>query len=215
MALWIAEEVTDRGAVWAVDASAQQLAIARGQAEARNFTWIRFVESEIDRLDLVPNDLDFVYVRCLLMHLRDPLGALERMKSCLQRGGTLAIQEPISSTAYSIPTQPVFEKLNRTLAAIALAKGVDFDVGRSLPELVHKAGFRDVKLYYTQRAVDMATMKRLLILGIQESASAAMGTGAATQAELTAWVNEVSGMDESPDRYYVLPSQAHITARVP
>jgi SAM-dependent methyltransferase len=46
--------------------------------------------------DRVPGPFDFVFMGAILLHLRDPVGALERVLSVLSPGGSLLIFEPFS-----------------------------------------------------------------------------------------------------------------------
>lgn len=45
--------------------------------------------------DRIGGPVDFAFVGALLLHLRDPLGGLERVRSCLVPGGRIALFEPI------------------------------------------------------------------------------------------------------------------------
>jgi len=65
----------------------------------------RLLNSEVDHvicsiLDLTPEriggEVDFIFQGALLLHLRDPVGALERARRTLRPGGRMLIWEPIS-----------------------------------------------------------------------------------------------------------------------
>jgi SAM-dependent methyltransferase len=54
--------------------------------------------------------VDFVFSGAILLHLRDPVGALERIRSVLEPGGELVIVEPFSPrTTIRSPRGPVAE----------------------------------------------------------------------------------------------------------
>ena len=70
------------------------------------------IECHVQELarDRIGGPVDFVFSGAILLHLRDPVGALERIHSVLEPGGTLLILEPFSprTTARS-PRGPVAE----------------------------------------------------------------------------------------------------------
>ncbi len=64
---------------------------------------------ELER-DRVGGPVDFVFSGAILLHLRDPVGALERIHSVLEPGGQLVIVEPFSPrTTIRSPRGPVAE----------------------------------------------------------------------------------------------------------
>ena len=59
------------------------------------------VECHVQELapDRIGGLVDFVFSGAILLHLRDPIGALERIRSVLEPGGELVILEPFSPRA--------------------------------------------------------------------------------------------------------------------
>jgi SAM-dependent methyltransferase len=71
----------------------------------------RVTRSELSVYDLdvdVVGDFDFIYVGSLLLHLRDPVGALERVRSVLRPGGQLLLVDAIDVELSALhPRRPV------------------------------------------------------------------------------------------------------------
>jgi SAM-dependent methyltransferase len=68
------------------------------------------VECPVQELapERIGGPVDFVFSGSILLHLRDPVGALERMHSVLEPGGELVILEPFSpSRTLRSPRRPV------------------------------------------------------------------------------------------------------------
>lgn len=77
----------------------RELELGRGfriAAEALGSS-VRRVESPVQDLDpeAIGGPVDFVFLGALLLHLRDPVGALERVRGVLAPGGRLVVLEPV------------------------------------------------------------------------------------------------------------------------
>lgn len=110
--------------------AAQWPAINRERLEARAREWdlqlgrgfnlaAEALGSSVERVECPVNDLtaedlggpvDFVFSGAILLHLRDPVGALERIAGVMRPGGELVILEPFSVPAtLRSPRRPVAE----------------------------------------------------------------------------------------------------------
>ena len=70
------------------------------------------VECHVQELarERIDGPVDFVFSGAILLHLRDPVGALENIRSVLEPGGRLVILEPFSPrTTLRSPRRPVAE----------------------------------------------------------------------------------------------------------
>jgi SAM-dependent methyltransferase len=109
---------------------------------------------EVRRHDILVDDLeeahyDLVHCRFVLMHLPDPLQALERMAAAVRPGGWLLVEE--AAFGFSGATSPwhpragAFDRKSQVIRAAVQAKGViDFFFGCRLPALVEGLGLREV-----------------------------------------------------------------------
>lgn len=210
MTLWLSEQVGPSGRVISVDISQQQIDRAREKACERGLSNIEFVRTDVVDVELEPSMYDFVYMRCILMHLEQPGGLLKKAAGWLKQGGRLASQEPVTSSAHSLPRRALFEELNDVLVRMAACKGIDFDIGDRMPGLLEESGFSRITSYSTQPTVDMGMMKRLLSVGIRECEPAAVELGVATPDSIDAWAREISDAGKRSGKY-VLPRQVHVT----
>ena len=53
--------------------------------------------------DAIGGPVDFAFCGALLLHLRDPVGALERIRAVIGPGGTLVVLEPVRLAASLLP----------------------------------------------------------------------------------------------------------------
>jgi SAM-dependent methyltransferase len=92
---------------------------------------------------------DLVHCRLVLMHLPDPLPALERMASAVRPGGWLLVEEgDFGSFGPADPSHPraagAHHRGQMLLGALQKARVMDCYFGRRLPLLFDRLGFVDV-----------------------------------------------------------------------
>jgi ubiquinone/menaquinone biosynthesis C-methylase UbiE len=80
MTRWLAERVGPDGVVYAVDASAEQLDIARRALS--DLPQVRFADTRIEHAPLEAGSVDWVYSRFLLMHVTDVPRRSPRWGAC-------------------------------------------------------------------------------------------------------------------------------------
>ena len=86
------------------------------------------VECHVQELarERIGGPVDFVFSGAILLHLRDPVGALENIHSVLEPGGTLVILEPFSPrTTIRSPRGPVadFQPLSTPVQLVGAEPG--------------------------------------------------------------------------------------------
>jgi ubiquinone/menaquinone biosynthesis C-methylase UbiE len=87
MAMWLADEVGNRGSVMAVD---RDVTLLEHLSERPNVT---IVESAIEDLDLPPAKLDLIHTRNVLMHIDGADQIIARLVDALRPGGVLLLEE--------------------------------------------------------------------------------------------------------------------------
>jgi SAM-dependent methyltransferase len=92
----LAELVGRDGRVYAVDVDPTARDEVATSAAAHGQAQVVAITQAVEDL-LLPEPVDLVYCRFLLMHVRDPLRALQRMRGAARHGGWVLAQEPITS----------------------------------------------------------------------------------------------------------------------
>lgn len=214
---WIAQEVGAEGKVYGIDISEAQLAIATQKSLELGLSNIEYAKKDVlqEELSSLPK-ADIVHIRCLLMHLKDPSIVLTKAKDLLKPGGKIVCQEPITSSAYSVPEYQIFQNLNDALMKISECFGVDYDIGERLGDHVLRAGFTGVTTAFSQQKAKAAPMKSLLGKGIPECKAAAIQAQAADDKTVDQWHQQIMAWDEQDDAFeYHLPRQAHVIGTKP
>ena len=124
------------------DREESQLEEAVAHARELGVSNLRFQAGDALALPFPDESFDAVFAHALLMHVPDPLGVLREMYRVLRPAGVLGVSDPMIDGW--IVTGPERELLTQTFDLLKRATaphGGDWNRGRYLVELVHKAGF--------------------------------------------------------------------------
>jgi ubiquinone/menaquinone biosynthesis C-methylase UbiE len=110
-ALWIAAQVGSRGSVMAVDASREQLQVAKRSAEEAGIENLSFHEANAYELSLPAESFDMVYSRFLFCHLDNPAKAINGMRSILRPGGVLVCEDHDDGGIFTEPQTRAYQRL--------------------------------------------------------------------------------------------------------
>ncbi len=214
MTAWIAETVGPAGRVAAVDADARQIDLARAAAARKGISTIDFFRRRIPDEDLPAGEYDLAYARLVLMHVRDPEGALRSMVRALKPGGLLVCEEATARTAFAFPPDDVVIRTGRLFEDLGRALGVDFDIGDRLFELVRHQGCRLAGARFVQPMVPLAFAARFLGLGAAEVRPALLRAGLITEAEADGLLESIRGLAAKAGGYYAFGRIAQVAGTV-
>lgn len=166
----IAARVGDAGAVYAVDASADQLRIAEARlAHRRN---VRFIQASIEDHPLRGHRVDWVYCRFLLMHVKDLNIALAAMANMLTENGALLLEiADVGSLTFS-PADPASDLWKPWWYALGHARSLSFDVAHRITDALRTAGFVINRRDRQQPIASTAEAKLVHALGFEQCTSA-------------------------------------------
>jgi SAM-dependent methyltransferase len=145
---------------------------------------------------LEPLAFDLVHCRLLLLHLADPMAALQKLADSVAPGGLLLVEEwdYATTNAYQTghPLAAVVNRVNDALFGLTLGMGINVWLGRDLPDMVEATGLRDVdhlgSLRVT-RGTPEPTMQKASTALLR---GALTGRGLATEAEVDDWFRALS-----------------------
>ena len=189
MSLWIAEQVGESGHVAGVDISVEQVVSAEKAAVSRGVHNLEFNANSCYDTGLVTNSFDLVYSRFMLMHIQDPLRAINEMKRLLKPGGVLAIEDGDFASTYAEPHSPAYDRMFELYRQIGEKFGEDFLIGRKLFRMAITVGFERVSARLAQPVFTEGDSKRLPEWTLEESAPALLEAGLTTKAELERLLN--------------------------
>jgi len=110
--LRMAEEVGETGFAYGIDISDGMLEKARRNAEKLNISNVKFVRSELEKIDLPDQVADLVISNCTINHAADKQAVWHEIHRILKKGGRFVV-----SDIYA--TQPIAEQYRNDPAAVA------------------------------------------------------------------------------------------------
>lgn len=199
----LAEQVGDTGVVTGVDASAEQIEVAR--RECRDLRQVTFAVASGYETKLPSESYDFVYCRFVLCHLERPADAIAEMSRLLRRGGILLCEDQEGSTLTSIPPTEAYANAARRSLELGHKRGVNLDLGHHLPGMVRGARFDDVHVAIYQGAYFSGPEKRFYEHTIAESMVQVVASGLTTQEEIEGRIAAIRRVNDDESILVVMP----------
>jgi SAM-dependent methyltransferase len=201
----MADRVGPTGRVTGIEIDGALGAQALADLRAKGGAAFEVIEADALKLDQVPGaPFDLTYCRLFLMHMQEPVAALERMLFWTKPGGTVVAQEFDFGAIAVEPLCPAMAEFNRLFEGVFRGHGRNLRAGRQLPAQFEAAGLGlpDGTLAEA-KFLPLKDMAQMLIGVYQGLFDAATGLGIAdaTKAEQFKTDMEEAGSD---GRYYCL-----------
>ncbi len=136
MSAWLAAQVAPSGRAVAVDLD---LSLADAGVPA-----LELRQADILAGPVQPGDFDLVTCRAVLHHLADPATAAENLVASARAGGTIVVIEP-DFLPVTIADPAEVRKFWDGWLAWSRSEGIDYFIGRRLPELLCGLGVTDIE----------------------------------------------------------------------
>jgi ubiquinone/menaquinone biosynthesis C-methylase UbiE len=166
MTAWLARCVGASGVVYALDASEEQLELARRTLDG--LAHVRLVCASLEDSPLDIHELDWVYSRFLLMHVADPLAAIRAMRRMLRAGGQLVLEMPDVSALRFVPADPASALWAKWWSQLGKAIGASYDMCERAEAILHAAGFEIMRMDRFQPVSTRRESKLLHALGFEQ-----------------------------------------------
>ena len=124
-----------------VDVSPDSLRAAEAAVRRAGFNNVKFQVADIFQLPFPAASFDHVFVCFVLEHLKEPLKALQHLKTVLKPGGTLTVIEGDHGSTFFHPHSAAAWRTIQCLIDVQAAAGGDALIGRRLYPLLREAGF--------------------------------------------------------------------------
>ncbi|HBN22691.1 MAG TPA: hypothetical protein DD412_05580 [Holosporales bacterium] len=186
---YLAKKVGPTGHVYAVDASAEQLQLAKARAASAGLSNVTFLQRSVMEMGDLPADssADIVYTRLLFMHLSDPKKALKAILKILKPGGRLTCEESVfGAISTSQPIQGISDYRD-SMIKLGRLRQQDYNIGEKMETICGESGFINVQAMSKESKLSAQETSELWRLRIGETAQKILKAGLATQEQVDHW----------------------------
>jgi 2-polyprenyl-3-methyl-5-hydroxy-6-metoxy-1,4-benzoquinol methylase len=189
VSLLMAGIVGESGQVTGIDMDEKIIEYAR--ANSNNLTNLEFLAMNINSGTNLDNDYDFIYMRFILSHLKNPLDLIEFAKSHLKDGGIIAVEDVDFTGHFCYPESEAFDKYVEWYTKTAISKSVDAYIGKKLVNLFQKAELQDIEFSVINPAFHTGVGKLISVLTLNNIAVSVIESGIASESEVKRIVDEL------------------------
>ncbi len=182
--------VGPKGRVVGWDIDETKLELARREAEEKGFSNVEYRLSDIGQSEAA-SEFDVVYTRFLLAHLRDPVGALAKLRQAARPGAVVIIEDLDFTGLLCYPHSAVFHRLIELFTQAARRRGADPSIGLRLPGLLLDAGFESIQTNVVQPAGIDGDVKLIFPVTMENIADSVVADGIAERSEVDRVIAEL------------------------
>lgn len=199
------DRVGPQGRVIGIEIDPALGAEALADLRAQGGSAFEMVAGDLLKLKKPPGaPFDLVYCRLFLMHMLDPVAALEKMASWVKPGGVIAAQEFDFGSIGVEPPCPAMAEFNRLFEGVFRAHGRNLRAGRQLPAQFEAAGLGlPDATEATAKFIPLKDMAQMLIGVYQSLFASAAELGLADPARAEAFKLDMTEA-VADGRYYCL-----------
>ncbi len=214
----MAERVGPAGLVVGLDTDADLGREALAALRDAGHDQCTYVEGDVERTDaLADRRFDLVYGRLILLHVSDPVAALQRMWRWTAPGGHLVVQDYDMANVDVDPPLPVCDEWKRVFLGTYEAAGRPSRIGFRLPGLLAEAGIGAPDgTEVAGRLESLATAGYMLAATYRSIAPLAIRFGLITEAQRDEWLADIeTAMREHADASLLMPLLIGVHVRRP
>ncbi|HJR08089.1 MAG TPA: class I SAM-dependent methyltransferase [Pyrinomonadaceae bacterium] len=186
----LARLVGASGRVVGTDIDLVKLELARSEAEQRQLSNVEFQLSDISE-SKGEAEFDVVYARFLLTHLKDPAGALERMRQLLRPNGFIVIEDIDFTGHFCYPECIAFRRYVELYTDVVRRRGGDPNIGPRIPLLLIDAGFETVQMNVVQPSGIKGEVKFISPITMENISETVQAEGLASKEDIDEVINEL------------------------
>ncbi len=211
MTPWLSKKVGSSGRLVALDINPQELECARQKVMESGLDNTEFIAASLEDALSLGHDFDFIYGRFILMQLRNPSAALERLLSCLRPGGVIALDEPNQDADFAVPPCPPIERANRLFLGYADRLGMNFRIGDSLYPMLLRSGLRIRVAHSCQPIFPLRLAIQMFKHGLLDSLEPLLKMEIVSEQSFGGILKELEEWPVNDTDYYALSRQVQVS----
>jgi ubiquinone/menaquinone biosynthesis C-methylase UbiE len=207
--------VGPQGTICFTDNDASQLNEARQIAQAQGWDkQVQFAPLDASR-EVAKATYDMVYSRFLLVHLKDPAGALANMWKALRPGGLLISEEHDVSTLRSAPPSAGADGFRQLLKALSKKQGLHWDEGEAMPSFFQQAGIPVRGSRRRFPSFQVGAEKQLAVMSLREGRRRYEEANLIQPAEMQKLIDDLQNVTDDPGSKLYMGTLAQTWAQKP
>lgn len=214
MTTWLAEQVGKQGRVLAIDNSRPQVRATERLVKKFKLRQVQCLELSLFDLDQLQEKFDIIYLRCVLIHLKEPNDALAKIIPRLKKNGKLIIEEIINSCNFSLPESEAFKKRRFIIEQFFIRNGLNPNFGLTLKTILQKNKFKDIQESLFQPILKSNTERKLLSLILHEAKEKFISLEILSLSEWDKLLAELEAMQNDKNCFVALSSLYQICAQL-
>ncbi len=192
----IASLVGVDGSVLGVDFSKKQLALAKKIASSEQFGNLSFERASADDLSKIKGKFDVVYIRFLLIHMRNPYEVAEQVKTVLKPGGHLLVEELYgNNTIKSRPYDYRIELIKKVDNLQEEIQKSDFTIAKTYGKFLAKNGYKVIANKTSQPKLDTPSKRRNFSMGMRSLEKTLIEHNKISKRKLRSMIQRVEKME--------------------
>jgi SAM-dependent methyltransferase len=191
---WLARQVGPGGTVLGLDASADQLAVARQFCADAGIVNVRFLQADVYATGLPHNTFDLAHCRLLLCHLQRPQDAIQEMADTVKPGGRMVCFDIDLEQLFTIPQTDSYARLRDLYIKRRSLDGLDRKLCSKLPNYLCAAGLVGPEMAFIHPVYFRGSQKRLWEMTFAESSARTLESGLIDSAELERLMKEIEAV---------------------
>ncbi|ODU00570.1 MAG: hypothetical protein ABS79_03090 [Planctomycetes bacterium SCN 63-9] len=201
----LAEKVGPGGEVVGVDVSPLQIEQAERHVRSLGLSNVSFHLADAASPGLPAESFDLAYCRLVLMHMTNPLDAIETMRDLVRPGGVVSCEEMDLSRWVCDPPSEAADRCFALKLALGERRGAHFRIGPTLPRLFREAGFAEVQVGSAFALSTRDRFKRSNGLSLRSFGASMIEYGLVEPGELDRLVNELLRLADDESTLFGLP----------
>lgn len=212
--LELAEMVGETGHVTAFDRTPAYLQHLQARVGENSLTNVTIIEGQLDNVPLPFPDasFDFIVAKLVLLFIPDPAPTISEFSRLLKPGGKLLITDVISPWKFCPPTPIIGEQMT-FFEKYYGSRGINFESGRILPDVLGKQGFKIKELTPDVKVASPDSDGWKLPVMLYKSITAHLvSENKMTQEEADIFWREMDKQTKNPGAFFVSNMFLHIMA---
>lgn len=200
MTKYLSEQVGDSGEIVVSDISQAQLDRAKENLLGSNVNNITFRLLDINQINSLDEEFDFIYIRMMLHHLKDADEAISKAVKKIKKGGVIICEEPAiyDNSLFTYPEDEQIQEFFRWGRACFETNNRDCDIAYRIERNLKLSGFKLTNHYLSQPVLNSSEERLMYSMTLNDLHDELIDKGIATEnqyVEMCRYLEEVAKSD--------------------